>query len=136
MVASATRPHEEFRKKFNVVGVHLPMIGAVSPENFAPVRAGLLNQLPTSVQSLVLVWSKPWAVGCMAITTAFAAGYRPEFCVPGCGRTAPNPLFDSDGWLPADTEDKALARALINCGIAADSGNPPPGPCTWFVRVI
>jgi uncharacterized protein (TIGR03790 family) len=119
----------------NVIGVHLPRTGVISPETFASVRAGLLSQLPTSVQSLLLVWSKPWAVGCMSITTAFAAGYRPEFCVPGCGETAPNPLFNSQGWLPADTigwwpamllptDDKTLAKDLIDRGIAADFGSP------------
>src|ERR1700722_9735059 len=63
----------------NLIGVHLPLIGVITPENFAPVRAAVLSQLPTSVQSLLLAWSKPWAVGCMSITAAFAAGYRPEF---------------------------------------------------------
>jgi len=120
---------------YNVIGVHLPSVGVVTPESFAPVRAQLLEQLPTHIQALILVWSKPWAVGCMSITTAFAAGYRPEFCVPGCGRTVPNPLYKTDGWLPADTvgwwpamllpsEDKTLARALIDRGIAADGSNP------------
>jgi uncharacterized protein (TIGR03790 family) len=119
----------------NLIGVHLPLVAVITPESFAPVRAALLNQLPTSVQSLLLAWSKPWAVGCMSITTALAAGYRPEFCVPGCGKTAPNPLFNSQGWLPADTigwwpamllptEDKTVAKDLIDRGIAADFGKP------------
>jgi uncharacterized protein (TIGR03790 family) len=71
----------------------------------------------------------------MSITSAFAAGYRPAFCEPGCGLTAPNPLFDSDGWLPADTvgwwpamlipsDDATAARALIERGIAADGSSP------------
>ena len=120
----------------NLIGVHLPNTRVMTPEVFAPMRAHLLSELPGSVQSLVLVWSKPWAVGCMSITTAVAAGYSPEFCLPDCARTAPNPLFNSDGWLPADTvgwwpamllpiEDIALAYSLIERGIAADAGNPP-----------
>ena len=120
----------------NVIGLHLPGINAITPEAFAPLRAQVLDQLPAAVQSLVLIWSKPYAVGCMSITSAFAAGYRPEFCQPGCTRTPPNPLFDGEGWLPADTvgwwpsmllpsADPAMARALIQRGMAADFSAPP-----------
>jgi uncharacterized protein (TIGR03790 family) len=120
----------------NVIGIHVPTVNVLLPEAFAPIRARLIDELPTSVQSLLLVWSKPYAVGCMSITTAFAAGYSPSFCLPGCARTPPSPLFDSNGWLPADTvdwypamllpsDDEDLARALVQRGIAADSSAPP-----------
>lgn len=120
----------------NVVGIRLPIVAVISPETFTPIREATVNRLPSSVQSLLLVWSKPWAVGCMSVTTAFAAGYRPQFCSPGCARTAPNPLFDSDGWLPADSvgwwpamllpaDDLQLARAVVERGIAADAGTAP-----------
>ncbi len=120
----------------NVIGIHLPNDNVLLPETFAPIRAQLLDRLPAAVQSLLLVWSKPYAVGCMSITTAFAAGYRAAFCTPGCARTLPNPLFDTDGWLPADTvgwypamllpsDDEVLARRLIQRGVAADSSTPP-----------
>ena len=117
----------------NVIGIHLPRREVISPAEFDAVRASVLDQLPAAVQSLALLWSRPYAVGCMSITTAFAAGYRAGFCEPGCARTLPNPLYDTDGWLPADTvgwwpamllptDDPALARALIQRGIAAGSG--------------
>jgi uncharacterized protein (TIGR03790 family) len=117
--------------KENLVGVHLGGANVVSPEVFAPIRKQAIDQLPTAVQSMALVWSRPFAVGCMSVTSAFAAGYRADFCEPGCGATAPNPLFDETDWLPADTvgwwpamllpsADPALARALIERGIAAD----------------
>jgi uncharacterized protein (TIGR03790 family) len=120
----------------NVIGLHLPSINVMTPEAFAPLRARVLDQLPAAVQSLALIWSKPYAVGCMSITSAFAAGYRTEFCQPGCSHTPPNPLFNVDGWLPADTVgwwpamllpsgDPALARALIQRGMAADFSAPP-----------
>jgi len=120
----------------NVIGTHLPIVDVMSPDEFEPMRDRLIEQLPTSVQSLLLVWSKPYAVGCMSITTAFAAGYREAFCPPECSRTPLSPLFDSDGWLPADTvdwfpamllpsDDEDLARALIARGIAADWSAPP-----------
>jgi uncharacterized protein (TIGR03790 family) len=123
--------------KSNVVGVHLGGANALAPNAFAALRLHALEQLPATVQSLALVWSRPYAVGCMSITTAFAAGYRSAFCEPGCGLTAPNPLFDTDGWLPPDTvgwwpamliptDDLPAARELIERGIAAD-GTAPQG---------
>jgi uncharacterized protein (TIGR03790 family) len=119
----------------NVLGLHLGSANVLSPEDFASVRKHALDTMPGAVQSLALLWSRPYAVGCMSITTAFAAGYRPEFCEPGCQLTAANPLFDSDGWLPADTvgwwpsmliptNDPAMAHALIERGIAADATAP------------
>ncbi|HEY2679119.1 MAG TPA: TIGR03790 family protein [Steroidobacteraceae bacterium] len=120
----------------NVIGIHMGTAGVLDAQAFSSIRKQAMAQLPDAVQSLALVWSKPYAAGCMSITTAFAAGYRPEFCAPGCEATAPSPLFDTDGWLPADTvgwwpamliptADIAGARALIDRGIAADAGNPP-----------
>jgi uncharacterized protein (TIGR03790 family) len=120
----------------NVIGIRLPLVDVMSPDDFRPIRNRLIDALPSEVQSLVLVWSKPYAVGCMSVTSAFAAGYRDEFCRPGCGATAPNPLFDSRGWLPADTvgwwpamllpsDDWGLAQALIRRGVESDSSAPP-----------
>jgi uncharacterized protein (TIGR03790 family) len=119
----------------NVIGVRMGRANVLSPEAFAPIRKLAIERLPGEVQSLALVWSHPFAVGCMSITTAVAAGYKPEFCEPGCKDTARNPLFDGDGWLPADTvgwlpamliptDDPALARALIERGVASDESAP------------
>jgi uncharacterized protein (TIGR03790 family) len=120
----------------NVVGIHIAGVASLTPAQFAPLREELLHRLPTNVQSLLLVWSRPFAVGCMSITTAFAAGYRPGFCEPRCGLTERSPLYDQEGWLPADTvgwwpamllpaDDVSLARELIARGVAADSSRPP-----------
>jgi uncharacterized protein (TIGR03790 family) len=119
----------------NLVGLHLAGQDVIDPNKFASLRSLALEQLPSAVQSLALVWSRPYAVGCMSVTTAFAAGYRAAFCEPGCGLTARNPLFDSAGWLPADTvgwwpamllpsNDAQLARKLIERGIASDGSTP------------
>ena len=120
----------------NVVGIRLPVIDVLAPALFETVRERVLLELPTTVQSLLLVWSKPYAVGCMSVTSAFAAGYRAAFCQPGCSRTLLSPLFDVDGWLPADTvgwypammlpsSDEGLAHRLIRRGITADYSKPP-----------
>jgi uncharacterized protein (TIGR03790 family) len=120
----------------NLIGLPVPEQPVISRADLKRLRGLLLDRLPSSVQSLLLVWSIPYAVECMSITTAFAAGYRPGFCEPGCGRTAVNPLFDTQGWLPADSagwlpamllpsQDETLARAVIDRGIKADATQPP-----------
>jgi uncharacterized protein (TIGR03790 family) len=127
----------------NVVGLAVPDRDTISREELRTLRATILRTLPTSVQSLLLVWSRPYAVECMSVTTAFAAGYQPGFCEPGCARTLPSPLFDTRGWLPADTAgwlpamllpsaDESLAKALIERGIRADG--TAPGGTAYLVR--
>lgn len=129
----------------NVLGIHLGQANVIAPDAFMRIRQQALDRLPGEVQSLALVWSRPFAVGCMSITTAMAAGYRSAFCEPGCADTAPNPLYDEHGWLPADTVgwlpamliptgDQALARALIERGIASD-GSAPRGTL-YLVRTL
>jgi uncharacterized protein (TIGR03790 family) len=119
----------------NVVGLPVPDRAVIDRGELAQLRMVLLAQLPSSIQSLLLVWSRPYAVECMSITTAVAAGYQAGFCEPGCARTTLNPLFDTSGWLPADTvgwlpamllpsQDEALAKAIIDRGIKADGSQP------------
>lgn len=120
----------------NLVGLSVPDRAVISRSELAGLRTELLERLPARVQSLLLVWSRPYAVECMSITSAIAAGYQPGFCEPGCGRTTLNPLFDSQGWIPADTVgwlpamllpsgDEALARAVVDRGVRADGSRPP-----------
>ncbi len=120
----------------NVIGLAVPDRAIISREELRQLRAAMLLKLPSNVQSLLLVWSRPYAVECMSVTTAFAAGYQPGFCEPGCRSTTLSPLFDTAGWLPADTTgwlpamllpsaDEALARAVIDRGVKADASEPP-----------
>lgn len=127
----------------NLIGLPLPDRAVIDRTELAGLRNALLDRLPSNVQSLLLVWSRPYAVECMSITTAFAAGYQPGFCEPGCEPTTRSSLFDTDGWLPADTagwlpamllptRDEALAHAIIDRGIRSD-GTQPPG-VAYLVR--
>jgi uncharacterized protein (TIGR03790 family) len=120
----------------NLIGLDVPDKAGISGEELRQLRSQMLQKLPSNVQSLLLVWSRPYAVECMSITSAFAAGYVSGSCNSGCGRTAQNPLFDTPGWLPADTTgwlpamllpsgDVALARAVIDRGVRADGSRPP-----------
>jgi uncharacterized protein (TIGR03790 family) len=119
----------------NLIGLSIPDKAVIGRDELRTLRSALLDRLPSGVQSLLLVWSRPYAVECMSITTAFAAGYQPAFCEPGCARTTASPLFDTQGWLPADTtgwlpamllpsQDEALARAVIDRGVKADQSRP------------
>jgi len=120
----------------NLVAVAVADRPVISRDELRQLRAVLLAKLPSGVQSLLVIWSRPYAVECMSITTAIAAGYKPAFCETGCGTTAPNPLYDTAGWLPADTtgwlpamllpsQDEALAEAVIERGIKSDGSRPP-----------
>lgn len=119
----------------NRIGLHVPSRDSIGRDELQKLRREMLDRLPGNVQSLLLVWSRPYAAECMSITMAFAAGYRPGFCEPGCSSTTENPLFDTDGWLPADTvgwlpamqlpsDDEELARTLIRTGIRSDGSRP------------
>jgi len=119
----------------NLIGLAVPERASISREELKALRAVMLQRLPSNVQSLLLIWTRPYAVECMSVTTAFAAGYQPGFCEPGCGLTISSLLYDTRGWLPADTigwlpamllpsADEEQARALIDRGIRADGSAP------------
>jgi uncharacterized protein (TIGR03790 family) len=119
----------------NVIGVSVSDETGIDRTELGHLRAQVLAELPSNVQSLLIIWSKPYAVECMSITTALAAGFQPAFCEPGCGDTTRNPLFDGNEWLPADTVgwlpamllpsgDEAAAKALIDRGVKADASRP------------
>lgn len=108
------------------------------PEEFSALKAGIDSNTPGEVQAYALAWTAPYRVGCMSITTAFAAGFSPEFCAAGCKPTRSSPYFDTDsrrphadfGWRPAimlagnSYED---VTALIDRGVAADYTSPAGG---------
>jgi uncharacterized protein (TIGR03790 family) len=102
---------------------------------FDRVMAVVNARVPPPVQAFALAWTLPYRVGCMSITTAFAAGYDEAFCAKGCMATRSSPYYDTDsrrphedfGWRPA----MLLAgtgfddvKALIDRGVAADGTHP------------
>jgi uncharacterized protein (TIGR03790 family) len=62
---------------------------------FTAVHADLLARLPDEIQAYALVWNKPYRVGCMSVTSAFAFGYDEKYCAVGCKPTAANPYYGS-----------------------------------------
>jgi uncharacterized protein (TIGR03790 family) len=105
------------------------------PEDFRKLKADVEAATPKSVQAWALTWTAPYRVGCMSITTAFAAGFNDAFCAEGCKLTRKSPYFDSDsrrpwkdfGWRPAIMlagETFEDVKALIDRGIQSDHTNP------------
>lgn len=104
--------------------------GAVPPEAFARAWEPLRARLPGSVRLLVLAWTEPWRVGCMAVTSAFALGFDGKWCADGCRPTALNPLAAGAGeagsgfryamLLPSD--DALRLRRLVSRGTGATAG--------------
>ena len=94
------------------------------------------RQTPVAVQAYALTWTVPYRVGCMSITTAFAAGFDADFCALGCKPTRSSPYFNSRsrrphtdfGWRPTMMLAGMRVRdveTLIDRGISADGSNPP-----------
>ena len=121
----------------NVVRVRMPVAqDTLSPALFKSVEETVKAALPGRVQGLALAWTQPYRVGCMGITTAFAAGFDEKFCARGCKPTAPSPLhrsyssapYQDHGWRPAMLLAGLgydNARQLIERGIQSDYSRPP-----------
>jgi uncharacterized protein (TIGR03790 family) len=126
-----------YQLKRNIPGnqvIHIkfnPGIRTLSANQFINIKKQVDTQTPKHVQAFVLTWMQPYRVGCMSITTAFAAGYDEAFCAKGCKPTRTSPYFNSNsnkpfaeyGWRPTMSlagENFAAVKALIDRGIAAD----------------
>jgi uncharacterized protein (TIGR03790 family) len=121
----------------NVIHVRFkPGNKVMRPEDFQAIKDEVDRQTPSTVQAYALTWTVPYRVGCMSITTAFAAGFDADFCALGCKPTRPSPYFNSHsrrphddfGWRPAIMlagTQVSDVEALIERGVQADFSNPP-----------
>ncbi len=120
----------------HVVHVHLGTPRAVlAPDDFKRAYTTVTETLPKTVQGFALAWTRPYRVGCMSMTTAFAMGYAPRHCADGCKPIAPNPLYDKETRAPYTdfrvrpamllaAETAANARQLIARGVRSDGIKP------------
>lgn len=120
----------------NIIHVSFPADShEMKPEAFAKIRAITDAKTPARVQAYALTWMKPYRVGCMSITTAFAAGFDRKYCASGCKPTHPSRYFNTYSKQPfkdfglrptmaiaAETFEQA--KALIDRGIKSDGGMP------------
>jgi len=107
----------------------------MSREQFEVIKKQVNQKTPAHVQAFVLTWKLPYRVGCMSITTAFAAGYNESFCAKGCKPTLSSPYFNAMtgepfsklNWRPTMMlagDGFAEVKALIDRGVASDFTNP------------
>lgn len=120
----------------NIIRIALPRDRtSLTPEEFGEIKQAVDKRALSIVQVFALTWAAPYRVGCMSITSAFAFGYDPAFCAPGCSPTRPSRYFNSSASLPfsqlgirpsmaisATSFDQA--KALIDRGVAADGQFP------------
>lgn len=120
----------------NIIHIRFnPMFKIIPIDNFKQLKKQVNKLTPDHIQAYALTWSLPYRVGCMSITTAFAAGFKESFCASGCNKTIISPYFNSESSQPF-TDFKwrptmALAgktfkdvKQLIDRGIASDYSHP------------
>jgi uncharacterized protein (TIGR03790 family) len=105
------------------------------PAEFSALQESLAHQTGKRIQAYALTWARPYRVGCMSITTAFAFGYDTRYCAKDCSVTRKSPYFNSGvaqpyaelGFRPTMSIaalDFDHARALIDHGVHSDGTHP------------
>lgn len=122
--------------RLNVIRVSFdPRRDELPPEEFTRIRASVESQAGAQVQAYALTWARPYRVGCMSVTAAFALGFAAKYCAEGCKLTQPSPYFNTMTSRPHDdlhirpamsiaALDFAHAKALIDRGIDSDGTLP------------
>jgi uncharacterized protein (TIGR03790 family) len=102
---------------------------------FTAIKAKVDAQLSATVQAYALTWARPYRVGCMSVTSAFALGVDPKYCASGCSITRLSPYFNAPSSRPYDdlhmrpamvlaATDIVEARRLIDRGAESDGTFP------------
>ncbi|HEY9202201.1 MAG TPA: TIGR03790 family protein [Gammaproteobacteria bacterium] len=103
----------------------------LSETEFADISRQLAVKVNDNIQAYALAWRKPWRVGCMSITSAFAFGFDKSHCASGCKAIQASDYYDSDSRAPyADyglrpsmllsAKSVKAVKELIDRGVAAD----------------
>lgn len=120
----------------NIVAVDFdPNQHTVDPGVFAVQKAVIEAQLPETIQAYALAWTKPFRVGCMGMTAAFAFGYDVLHCAKGCKKTRRSAYHHTTSVRPysdfsirpammlAGGSIESVKR-LIDRGVSADDQQP------------
>jgi uncharacterized protein (TIGR03790 family) len=122
----------------NLIHLSFPAnVDVMTQADFDVAFADMQAELPDGIQALALAWTRPYIVECMAITTAFSAGFDLGYC-GGCAITLTSPYYDSPSFWPFDDHGirptMMLAgatvenvQALIDRGLSADGSVHPTG---------
>jgi uncharacterized protein (TIGR03790 family) len=120
----------------NIVRVHFAFDrDDLSSQEFGSLRATVESRVSPRVQAYALTWARPYRVGCMSITSAFAFGFDTKYCADGCKVTSPSPYFNTATTQPHTdlkirptmsiaAADFDHARALIDRGVRSDGSHP------------
>jgi uncharacterized protein (TIGR03790 family) len=103
--------------------------------DFTAIKAQVERQVAVNVQAYALTWARPYRVGCMSMTSAFALGVDPKYCASSCARTKLDSYFNAPSSRPYDdlhmrpamaiaAGDFATAKKLIDRGVESDSTFP------------
>jgi uncharacterized protein (TIGR03790 family) len=120
----------------NVARVHFNAARDEIPEaEFSLIKAEVEKKVSPHVQAYALTWARPYRVGCMSITSAFAFGFAPAFCADKCEGTRVSPYFNAVTGRPYDdlkmrpamslaATDFRQAVMLIDRGLEASRDGP------------
>ncbi len=73
---------------------------AISAKKFRKIKRAVDNALAEKIQGIVLTWARPYRVGCMSITSAFAFGFDKAYCSKGCGTTKASAYYNTKTRFP------------------------------------
>jgi len=104
---------------------------SISAADFLPVYRQVKKASSHNIQAYALAWSKPFRVGCMSITSAFALGYNKKYCAIGCKTTSSIPYYNSKSRQPFNDykirpsimlagSNLSTSKKTIDQGIKAD----------------
>ncbi len=132
----------------NIIHVSIPNNSiSISPEQFDPIINKVKKLTPKNVQAYALTWIKPFRVGKMSITSAFAfGGYDDAYANTSggvCSLTKSSKYFGSNSLTPFDDFNIRLTmvlagvneeniKALIDKGIKSDYTYP--SATGYFIR--
>jgi len=120
----------------NIIHIRFnPKLKVLPTSKFIKIKKTVDNLTPKHIQAYALTWMNTYRVGCMSITTAFAAGYNKSFCAIGCKKTQASPYFNSPKnkpfdeykWLPTMAiagKNFANVKNLIDRGVLSDYSRP------------
>jgi len=122
----------------HIFTVDLPDTQSMGAVAFKTMYQSLKDQLPDSIQGLVLTWQKPYRVGCLSVTSAFTFGFDVQYCQEfgkGCRPTANSAYFDSYSakpWQELEMRPSMLLtgrnfpeiKRLIDRGVISDGRMP------------
>lgn len=120
----------------NILRIELPTgRSVISRQEFEGLKRQVDRKAMPIVQAFALTWTSPYRVECMSITSAFAFGFDPDFCEPGCGPTRASRYYNSRGLMPfaehglrptmlIAASSFEQAKALIDRGVRSDGSFP------------